>query len=526
MAGRCLFFEHTLVIQQRIRSKLSYFDQAASGNIRTNVFILSGLCGGTGSGSFIDIAYLVKKTMREFGNSTPMLYGVFELPDSTIKHMLPGWSDRVTLWRMQNNGYAALQELDYFMKKQPDDGNPPYRFIYRGEPNVTIDETRVFSKVYLLSNDVKTGQGGFFSKNPEGFPPPFYYLDRAVPELVHTYITRPHFQNDEDEQNYHPFWLYDGGMPCPNIRAGNIYSTAGIAKLEVPVDQILACVANRFFYEIRLRWEVDPTAEEVKSLYDFTDVEGLRAELGTCLDEVIRDLSKEDLEIAEPYIRKIVKSRLMQKIKESNSNAAWINSLRGRMKALYMASGPFSMINLINRTCEEIDAYVNSLSFVPGNFGGELKDYKMAVFFIKGKVKKKLLSAIRRAMEGEKNVILKEFIKRRQYELVHNIEAYTPCTELIESLSDTFENITGIDTPAMRVSGSEGETFSRDFSKADYAAVSKKTAAMFRKIVVSSETVRNPHVSFEDLYRLEGTGRRKKYLIITRMTMGVWKLMS
>lgn len=535
MAGRCLFFENIPDIRRLISDKLNYFQgQATQRTARTNVFILSGLCGGTGSGSFIDIAYLVKRTLEEIGNPNPMLYGVFELPDSTIKRIpktKPGGKEDYNRWRLQNNGYTALQELDYFMKKKADDKKTPYRFTYRGEPNVIENKTGVFNKVYLLSNDVKTKLGGFLSKNPkdpkrdarDDTPPPFYYVDRAVPELINTFISKPCFQNPDEERNHTAFLsnASNDEMLTPNINKGTVYSTLGVAKLEIPADEILTCVVNRFFFEFKSRWSANPTEGEVQALYDFTDIEGFHATADGCLDEVIRNLSKEELQSTEPYIRGIVKDRLRQKIKDSGSNAEWIGRLKDHMEALYKASGPFSMINLTKRTCDKIDIYVNSLSFVPGNFEGELGIYKNAKVIGKGKAKKDLLSAIRNALEGEKNLIFKEFITGRRNELVrYNNETYTPCTGLIENLSKVLNEVTHTNTETMRVPDCGGETFSWDFSQVDYAAVSKKTAAMFRKIVVSNETVRDPHVSFEDLYRLEGTGKGKKVFNYNKDTHG------
>jgi hypothetical protein len=167
------------------------------------------------------------------------------------------------------------------------------------------------------------------------------------------------------------------------------------------------------------------------------------------------------------------------------------------------------MINLTKRTCTKIADYVNSLSYVPGNFGTELTAYKEAKLLARSKAEKNLRSAITAALEGEKNLIFKEFITRRIYELVrYNNEIYIPCTALIETLSAVLEGVTGVETKTMRVSSKESETFSWDFSKVDYTEVNKKTADMFRKIVVSDGTVRD--IPFEDLYLLEGTKKGKK----------------
>lgn len=76
------------------------------------VVIVSGISGGTGSGTFLDVAYLLRHAANQ--SSTPLdidLYIV--MPDVTIQHHAVGDAAKTDIYSI--NGFAALKELDYWM---------------------------------------------------------------------------------------------------------------------------------------------------------------------------------------------------------------------------------------------------------------------------------------------------------------------------------------------------------------------------------------------------------------------------
>jgi len=79
------------------------------------VYILTGIGGGTGSGCFIDIAYLVRSILETRFSILPnetMFMGHIYLPDVNIgKTGVPAEVQEYCA----TNGYAALKELDYLM---------------------------------------------------------------------------------------------------------------------------------------------------------------------------------------------------------------------------------------------------------------------------------------------------------------------------------------------------------------------------------------------------------------------------
>ena len=71
-----------------------------------NVHVVFSLCGGTGSGMFLDVAYLIREIARE-SNLNIHLKGYGVLPGVFMSEM-----PYPNIW-LQSNTYAALRELDY-----------------------------------------------------------------------------------------------------------------------------------------------------------------------------------------------------------------------------------------------------------------------------------------------------------------------------------------------------------------------------------------------------------------------------
>lgn len=78
------------------------------------IHIFSGLSGGTGSGTFLDVCYMVRHLAAAVGGVT--VFGYFFLPDVNLSR-IPS-SQTLVRQYIPKNGYAAMQELDYCMQLQ------------------------------------------------------------------------------------------------------------------------------------------------------------------------------------------------------------------------------------------------------------------------------------------------------------------------------------------------------------------------------------------------------------------------
>ncbi len=103
-----------LELQQRISSKINAIHSSSS---PINVVLIAGVSGGTGSGTFIDVAYMIRNilsTRRTDKDDEVTFWGVFYTPDS--QKSIPEIKNNPAKWNcLRRNGYAAFKELDYFM---------------------------------------------------------------------------------------------------------------------------------------------------------------------------------------------------------------------------------------------------------------------------------------------------------------------------------------------------------------------------------------------------------------------------
>ncbi len=115
--GRLAFFVNYAAIRQQIKVQieevLAYATEHAAevSPDRIEVVIATSLAGGTGSGMFLDVAYLVRDLL-----SHPD-YDALRIKHVTIVAFLPEMfrnSGETLLPRLRQNAYAALLELEYY----------------------------------------------------------------------------------------------------------------------------------------------------------------------------------------------------------------------------------------------------------------------------------------------------------------------------------------------------------------------------------------------------------------------------
>ena len=141
--GRLSFFHN----YRKIREAIQTAENRTSGHERTllerglivqpglNIFVVGSLCGGTGSGMFLDVAYSLRQAYGDIENqligywiASPELYG--NTPS------------------MNANTYAALKELNHYAAS-----NTRFKACYDPQQLVNIDSDRPpFDFTYIVSN--------------------------------------------------------------------------------------------------------------------------------------------------------------------------------------------------------------------------------------------------------------------------------------------------------------------------------------------------------------------------------------
>lgn len=109
----------------------------------THVVLIAGISGGTGSGTFIDVAYMIRDILSYYDNLMipTKLWGCFYTPD--VQRTVPAIAGDPVKWtNLRRNGYAALKELDYFMTNGSHVVGAPTVYTLRAPGGVLVNSSK------------------------------------------------------------------------------------------------------------------------------------------------------------------------------------------------------------------------------------------------------------------------------------------------------------------------------------------------------------------------------------------------
>ncbi len=144
----------------RIRDLVSVAAGEATPVNHVTIVIISGLSGGTGSGTFLDVPYMIRHIMRNHFRAYQYdISGYLVMPDVHVAVAAQG--DETRRHGLESNGFAALKELDYWM----DADSHRHPFVQQYTNNVMVDWSTMhpYDDVTLLSAEL---MGGTIINNP------------------------------------------------------------------------------------------------------------------------------------------------------------------------------------------------------------------------------------------------------------------------------------------------------------------------------------------------------------------------
>ncbi|HEX3152156.1 MAG TPA: tubulin-like doman-containing protein [Gemmataceae bacterium] len=154
--GRLSLFDHYHVICHRIRTALESFvsanpmdeaDRLCQLGLRSNfprIYLATSLTGGTGSGMYLDLAYLIRRAIRRLGLGKPQIVALLGVP--TVGADIGDSEGRA-------NARAALVELNHFHSM-----NSGYRTQFDVREADLEDNERPFQKAIFLPIGVRNSQ--------------------------------------------------------------------------------------------------------------------------------------------------------------------------------------------------------------------------------------------------------------------------------------------------------------------------------------------------------------------------------
>lgn len=112
MYGRLLLLSHASVVRDRLRSIIFNICPSPYISRKLNIHVISGLSGGTGGGSFIDVCYILRDVLRDLhmGAAEASVTGLFMLDSLSIQNQ-----PLYLRHHFQENALMSLQDLQTAM---------------------------------------------------------------------------------------------------------------------------------------------------------------------------------------------------------------------------------------------------------------------------------------------------------------------------------------------------------------------------------------------------------------------------
>ena len=222
--GRAAFFNRYSDIYNRVKQALDRLNAANPTAQSLGIFLFTGIAGGTGSGNYLDISYMLKELGSKAFKAV-QVFGYVFLPDVNAKNFETDY--------LNYNGFSALKELDYFMEHGKESTHffeQPYTATLTGTGSVPMDYCHLIS-----AKDI----GGHLYKYDD--------VMKSVVESVFCYIA-----NSENEFSLSSYYNNVNTLllNCQSkalYPAAHQYLSVGSASVRIPYMEITTLLAARMF---------------------------------------------------------------------------------------------------------------------------------------------------------------------------------------------------------------------------------------------------------------------------------------
>ena len=192
------------------------------------IHLISSLAGGTGAGTFLQVAYYVKNAMIEHGAGAPRINGYFMLADVLCDDPNCGFS-KDQKENTRSNTYACMKELSAFSSKDRNNGLKKIEFEYRlGQRDKSLPNDPPYNVCFIM--DHNGANGGNLIKHEN------YY------EQMVSYVFLSAFSDVGD--NYRQRAINDIRQMIESDGMKK-YAAIGLSKLVYPVDDLFTFFAHQ-----------------------------------------------------------------------------------------------------------------------------------------------------------------------------------------------------------------------------------------------------------------------------------------
>lgn len=255
-AGRILFGSSVQAYLNTLKGQYTKV-KSISSTTKLNIHIFTGLAGGTGSGSIIDV---LAQTRNEYRDANIILYAM--IPE----HTPPGTCDA---GRYHANGYAALTEMNAMMVKK----YMPYDVTGHSERVPLENASRVVNSCILYSNENENGLTVEPHKQLPAIVSDFAYNRIFLEQNDNTeeFLRSYALENIEDFRNENSETVKEGNIDVVRTK---LFSSFGIKRVVIPEEEIIEYFTYSFGRQALLQmrfnnWNDDMGFRDTPANIDF-----------------------------------------------------------------------------------------------------------------------------------------------------------------------------------------------------------------------------------------------------------------
>ena len=465
---------------EKLRSRITSIIGEVSKNIPASnnwvrINLIAGISGGTGSGTVVDVAYMIHDIMKGLGIVAYDLRGFFYLPDA--QKNVPEIQNNAATWQnLQRNGYAALKEIDYFMTNGKPSGSEAVYHLQTDKR--TVDSSRkifelgdciiassvttngavdtVDEMIERLSSFIAyifTDMGAVTASTVPGVAP-LPAPKAGVQDILSTLCnlgraTLPAWKNSH----------VSGTLGDDPNWAGYHYSAIGYSSMYIPRDEIFAYCANSVFVKMYEEWNNISILNQ-ESIDQQLANKGLDS-----LDNLFKSVRKQVNNIVKPHYR-ISKSDSSYPVivkvfgigKTKNTDATMQEAAERALKLNRSLNTPATMDAIVKSISEEvlstIKNYFNlygpfyAIAMLSGLRGQNIRGFLQRFEEFRAEIPEKTIS-LKRRMEAAKKLMEEEEENRRKDMTPTDEETeefITACEKYTSACADLFliQKINGI----------------------------------------------------------------------------------
>ncbi len=256
--GRFLLMQKAHTFVSTVKNLVTEAKKDLDANPRVYVHIFSGMGGGTGSGTFLDACYLIRRALDDLGSGpNRRIMGYFFLPDVNLSR---DFLDDQTKEYITSNGYAAMQELDYCMGFEHNGGC--WRQTYAGVSGDVSSQEPPVEWCHLVS--ATTTDGAVISDA-------YNYAMNVVADYVMDFLIRPDVVGQFGLNSHFSNINRVKGKVKKTAGASYDYLILGASSAIVPYKRIMTYLASGLFDRLKtsgIRERVPSQIEVDKFLKD------------------------------------------------------------------------------------------------------------------------------------------------------------------------------------------------------------------------------------------------------------------